>query len=326
VLREPALPADEFDVLKRARTAAIEQSRTEPGAVGPRWLQRELNPYSKEDVRYVPTVEESLERLKSATHAQVEQLYREYLGSQAGELTIVGDFDQAACLPILKATFAGWKVPKPYARIAMPITREVAGAQHQLNTPDKANATYAAGIMFPLRDDAPDYPAMLIGNYIFGSGALSSRLGDRIRQKEGLSYGVSSSLSVSPFDQRSVLTVAAICNPRNIDRLEKAAREELERLVRDGVTQSELDQARRGYLEARIVARSSDPALAGLLNTLRHENRTMEFEAALENNIRALTPDQVSAAWRTHIDPNKLVVVAAGDFEPKPTPVPARTE
>ncbi|HWW01798.1 MAG TPA: pitrilysin family protein [Candidatus Acidoferrum sp.] len=326
VLREPALPSEEFDVLKRARVASIEQMRTEPGALGPRLLQQELNPHPKGDVRYVPGVDESLERLKSVTYAQVAQLYREYLGSQSGELTIVGDFDQEACLPILKAALAGWEAARPYARIAMPITREVAGSQRQLNTPDKANATYAAGVLFPLRDDAPDYPAILIGNYIFGSGALSSRLGDRIRQKEGLSYGVSSSLSVSPFDQRAVLTVTAICNPRNIGRLETAAREELDRLVRDGVTQDELDQARRGYLEARIVARSSDPALAGLLNSLRHENRTLEFEAALEKNIRALTPDQVSTAWRTHIDAKKLVVVTAGDFESKPTPVPARTE
>jgi zinc protease len=167
---------------------------------------------------------------------------------------------------------------------------------------------------------------MLIGNFIFGNGALSSRLGDRIRQKEGLSYGVSSSLSVSPFDQHAVLTITAICNPRNIGRVETAAREELDRLVRDGVTQEELEQARRGYLEARIVGRSSDPALAGLLNSLTHEKRTMEFEAALEKNIRALTPGQVSTAWRTHVDPKNLVVVTAGDFEAKPTPAAARTE
>ncbi len=318
VLRESALPQDEFEIAKRERLVALEQTRTEPSALGPRLLQRELSPYPKEDVRYLPTVEESIERLNATTYEQVVQLYRDYLGAKAGELTIVGDFDEKSCLPVLSKALSGWTPAKAYARIAMPIPCEVAGAQHKINTPDKANATYTAGLMFPLRDDAPDYPALVIGNYILGSGALSSRLGDRIRQKEGLSYSVGSSLSVSSFDQRATLTAMAICNPQNIDRVDAAVHEEIEKLLRDGVTQQELDKARQGYLEARKVARSSDVALAGLLTNLRYTGRTMAYEGEVEKRIQALTPEQVVAALRKHIDPKKLVVVCAGDFEGKP--------
>jgi zinc protease len=317
VLREPALPAAEFEVAKSQRLAMIEQMRTEPSALAPRLLQRELTPYPKEDIRYLPTVEESIQRLQAVTYDQVTTLYREYLGSQEGELTIVGDFDAQKCLPILKETLGDWTAPKPYQRIAMPIPAEVTGAEHTINTPDKANATYMAGLIFPMRDDDPDYAAMVIGNYILGSGSLSSRLGDRIRQKEGLSYGVSSSLSVSPFDKRAILMITAITNPQNIRRVDKAAKEELNRLLQDGVKQDELDKARQGYLEAQKVARSSDIALAARLSNLRHEGRTMAYEAELEKKIQALTPEQVVAALRTHLDPKKLVVVSAGDFETK---------
>src|SRR5207302_1684575 len=83
----------------------------------PRLLQRELNPYAKEDVRYVPSIEESIARLKAVTRDQVAELYREYLGSQAGELSIVGDFDTNACLPLLKGALSGWKGSKAYARM-----------------------------------------------------------------------------------------------------------------------------------------------------------------------------------------------------------------
>src|SRR5206468_758159 len=130
VLREPSLPASDFELLKRERLAGIEQMKTEPAMLAPRMLQRELSPYAKDDIRYLPSVEESIERLKSVTYEQVVKLYREYVGSQAGELTIVGDFDPKACLPILKETLSGWKAAKPYARIPMPLTAEVAGAQH----------------------------------------------------------------------------------------------------------------------------------------------------------------------------------------------------
>jgi zinc protease len=197
----------------------------------------------------------------------------------------------------------------------MPITCETTGARHQIDTPDKANATYVAGLLFPLRDDNADYPALLMGNYILGSGALSSRLGNRIRQQEGLSYSVSSSLNVSSWDERASLNIMAICNPRNISRVEKAAREELERLLRDGVSAEELANAKQGYLQSQKVARSTDPALVGMLSNLRHLGRTMAFQAEVEDKIQALTPDQVQAAMNRHIDPKKLIVVTAGDFK-----------
>jgi zinc protease len=318
VLREPALPADHFEVMKRERLAAIEQMRSEPAMLAPRMLQRELSPYPKDDIRYLPTIDESIERLKAVTYDQVAQLYHEYLGAQAGELTIVGDFDPQACLPILKETLTGWKAAKPYARITSPLTTEAAGGQHEIRTPDKANATYSAGLLMPLRDDDADYPALLMGNYILGSGALSSRLGNRIRQQDGLSYGVSSSLTASSFDPRAGFTIGAICNPQNIGRLEKAVQEELARLLQDGVTQDELDQARKGYLQSQKVSRSGDAALAGILSGLRHADRTMAYEAVMEKKIGALTPATVQAALQKHIDPKKLVVVSAGDFAAKP--------
>jgi len=265
----------------------------------------------------VPTIEESIERLRGVSYEQVAELYREYLGSQAGELTIIGDFDSKACLPILKEALGGWKAAKPYARIASPLTRECAGSHHKINTPDKANATYTSGLLFALRDDDPEYPALLIGNHILGGGTLSSRLGTRIRQKDGLSYGVTSSLTASSEDKRSGLTITAICNPQNISRVDLDVQEELQRLLRDGVTSDELDKARDGFLQARKVSRSSDSAVAGQLSTLRHVGRTMAFEAELEKQIAALTPAQVQSALKKYLDPKKLVIVTAGDFETK---------
>ena len=255
-----------------------------------------------------------MERLQHVTYEQVAQLYHEYLGSQAGELTIVGDFDPDPCLASLKETLSAWKAAKPYERIAMSVVGGVSANRQSIETPDKANATYSAGLIFPLRDDDADYPALVMGNFILGSGALSSRLGDRIRQKDGLSYGVSSSLTASAWDPRAELAITAICNPHNMSRLETAAREELDRLLRDGVTKEELEQAKQGYLQARQVGRTSDQALTSVLSNLRQLNRTMTYEAELDQKIEALTPETVGAALRKHIDAQKLSVVVAGDF------------
>ncbi|HKQ37834.1 MAG TPA: insulinase family protein [Verrucomicrobiae bacterium] len=321
VLREPLLPKDEFEIMKRERVANLEQMKTEPATLAPRLLQRLLNPYSPDDVRYIPTIDESIERARSVSYEQVTKLYNDYLGSQAGELTIVGDFDKEACLKILEKALAGWKAPRQYARISSPMKAIVPASQHSINTPDKANATFTAGLLFFLRDDEPDYPALAMANYILGAGTLSSRLGVRIRQKEGLSYGVTSGLGVSSQDRRASFTISAIVNPQNLPRLRVCAIEELERMLRDGVTAEELDKAREGYLQSLKVGRSSDAALAGVLGSLRHLGRTMLWEADFEKKIAALTAEQISAAMKRHIDPKKLVIVAAGDFtdEQKPT-------
>jgi len=300
--------------------------KTEPAMLAPRQLQRQLNPYPKEDIRYEPTVEESIERTQAVRYDQVTQLYREYLGAQAGELTIVGDFDANTCLAMMREALAGWPAAKPYARIASPILTEVPASEHTLRTPDKANATFTAGLLFPLRDDAADYPALVMANYILGAGTLSSRLGVRVRQKEGLSYGITSSLGVSSHDQRASFTISAIVAPQNVPRLQVCALEEVDRLLREGLTADELDKARQGYLQALKIGRSSDAALTASLGRLRYLDRTMLWEADLEAKINALTPEQVSLALKSHLHPNQLVVVRAGDFgtdEPKKsTPTP----
>jgi zinc protease len=230
-------------------------------------------------------------------------------------LTIVGDFDPAACLPILTNTFAGWRAEKHYARIGYPPAHAVPPTQSKVNTPDKANATFNAGLIFPLRDDDPDYPALSMANHIFGGGTLSSRLGVRVRQKEGLSYGITSSLTVSAEDQRALFIISAIVNPKNATKLQASALDELDKLLREGITNEELDKAREGYLQARRVARSSDGGLVGSLGNLRHYNRTMQWEADFEKKISALTAEEINAAVKRHIDSKQLVMVSAGDFE-----------
>jgi len=315
VLREPTLPEEEFETLKRERLAGLEQMRTEPSALAPRTLTHLLATYPKDDVRYVPTIEEEIERVQVMTLDQVRTLYHEYLGSGHGALVIVGDFAPYECTEVVKKAMTGWTAAKPYARIARPVTSQPPGTQQRINTPDRANATYTAGLVLPLKDDDPDYPALVIANFILGGNTLSSRLGDRIRQQEGLSYGVSSSFSAAALDQRANFTVTAISNPQNIAKVAQAAREEMERLSRDGVSGAELARAKAGYLQQLKVTRTNDAVLAGMLNSLLFNHRTFAYYSELENKIASLTPEQVSEAFRQHIDLQKLVIISAGDFE-----------
>jgi zinc protease len=170
-------------------------------------------------------------------------------------------------------------------------------------------------MVFPLKESDPDYAALRLGNYIFGGGTLSSRLGVRVRQKEGLSYGATSSLAVSTRDAHATFTASATINPENIDRVEKAFLEELNEFVANGPTRAELEDAKKGYLEAQKVGRSGDAALAAQLATNLQLGRKFAHTSELEKRIAALTPEDVKAAFRKYVDPRKLVIVRAGNFK-----------
>jgi zinc protease len=171
-----------------------------------------------------------------------------------------------------------------------------------------------AGMNLSLKDDDPDYPALLLGNYMLGGGFLNSRLATRIRQKEGISYGVGSGLFASALDKAGGFQTFAIYAPENASRLEQAFREEIDRMLKDGFTADEVKQAKGGWLQSRQVGRSQDQALLGQLGNYAYIGRTLAFDASLEQRVGALTPEVINSAMRKYIDPAKITIVKAGDF------------
>ena len=183
-----------------------------------------------------------------------------------------------------------------------------------IETPDKANAMFLAGMNLALRDDSPDYAALLLGNYMLGGGFLNSRLAVRIRQKEGISYGVGSFLGASALDESGQFTTYAIYAPQNATRLEAAFKEEVARALKDGFTAEEVQQAKDGWLQSREVNRSQDQGLANELTSDLYYGRTLDYDAQLEKQVAALTPAAINAAMRKYLDLSKITIIEAGDF------------
>ena len=243
------------------------------------------------------------------------RLYRDFLGADHGELVILGDFDPSEVQPTWPRFSTGGNQQKPYARIERPSQENIQPRRETVKTPDKENAVFLAGLSIPIKDDHPDYPALLAGNFILGGGGLSSRLADRLRQKGG-SYTAMSIFQANPLDPRADLMMLAIYNPKNAEKVVTGVDEEIARLLRDGVTAAELTGQDRVHSAASRAANERQ-TLAAMLATDLFVGRTMQFEADLEQKIQALTPEVVNAALRKHLDPKRLSTVTAGDFEKK---------
>jgi zinc protease len=165
-----------------------------------------------------------------------------------------------------------------------------------------------------VRDDNPDYPALVLGNFLLGGGFLNSRLATRVRQQDGLSYTVGSSLSAGSLDPVGSFSTYAIYAPQNAGKLETAVREELEKVLGKGFGADELEKARSGLLEYRRTGRADDGGLARTLASYLYTGRTLEFDAAFEKRMSELKPEDVRAALGRHLDWKKVTVVKAGDF------------
>ena len=317
VLREPSFPPDEFEQLRQQRLAGLEQQKSEPQAIAVVTLQRHLRPYPKGDVRYVPTIDEGIAELKAASLDEAKKFYADLYGAQRGELVVVGDFDAKEITALATELFGTWRSAQPYSRVVDSF-RDVPSINQSVETPDKANAFFMAGQNLSLRDDDPDYPALVLGTYMLGGGFLNSRLATRVRQQEGLSYGIAAQLQASSLDKNGFFMVQAIYAPQNVARLEAAIKEEIDRALKEGFTADEMKAAKEGLLQSRQVGRAQDPELARRLGQLAFVERTVSWDGELEQRINALSAADVQAALKRYIDLGKLSIVKAGDFAKAP--------
>jgi len=314
ILQKPTIPESEFEEIRKAELTSLESGKSEPQALGPLELERILRPYPRGDVRGSVSFDEQIEDVKKAKVEEARAFHKQFYGANHAEVAIVGDFDPAEVKKALTELFGGFTNKAPYERIKMGFEKTPVVNQ-SIETPDKQNAIFLAGERLNLTDTNPAYPALVFGNYILGGGPMSSRLAARIRVKDGLSYGVGSQLTASAYEADGEFMVYAIAAPQNVAKVESAFKEELGRALKDGFTPAEVDNDRVGWLQARQVSRSNDRNLALTLAVNERNDRTFAFAEKLENTVRQLTPDQINAALRATIDPERISIVKAGDFK-----------
>jgi zinc protease len=313
MLRKPSFPAKELDVLRQERLAALQEARTEPATRAFDHIMRALDPYPAADPRYHATLDEQLERLGKVKRADLVRMHARLWGAGDLQLAAVGDFDEAALRAAVTTHLDGWVAKRKYQRMPSPFHDVPGGAPVFIDTPDKEMAMVLMGQTLRLRDDDPDYAALVLANHVLG-GAVESRLMARLRQKEGWSYGAFSFVSADEFEAAGQLMAGAQCAPQNVDKVLAAMREELERLLRDGVTAEELAAAQASYKAAFDNSLTDDDTIAASHLDDLFLGRTMMFTQKLNDAIAALTPEDVRAALAKHVRMDRFVPVVAGDL------------
>ena len=314
LLRNPALTPEALDEFKRQSLTAVEQQRKEPQFIAENTLARLGNPYLRGDLRYERTAEETIEDVNALSVAKLRDFHARFYGASAGEFAAVGDLDVAPVRGALAAAFADWSSRAPYVRLARPAW-PVKGERMILNTPDKQNAIVLVHESLPLNFKDADYPAMLMADYLLGGGG-SSRLWKRIREKEGLSYGVGSGIQWSRFEANSPWQAYAIFAPQNRAKIEAALAEEIDGVLKNGFSAKELGEGITSQLNFRRLSRAQDATLAAAIRENQYLGITFARAAEVDAAIGKLRLDQVNAALRKYLKPGEFAAAYAGDFKP----------
>jgi len=242
------------------------------------------------------------------------------VGGQVGEFVAIGEFDTSSTRTLLEEALNGWQAKVAYEPIARPARTDVLPSRQDILTPDKANAFFAAGQPLAMQADDPDCVALQMADAIF-----SGRLFDRVRQKAGLSYTIQSELDVADRYPRAEFNIMAICNPQNIDKVERAIAEELKKLICEGISAEELATARNALLQQQTLQRSGDGYLVGVLMDNLTLGRAFDYDSLRDRKRARLTATEVNQAIRRHLAADQLMIVRAGDFKKDATKTPAAT-
>jgi len=312
-MRKPSFSPDEWAQGTRQAVQGYEQAAEDPAATAAVALARKMEHFAPEDPRYTPTFEEQIAETQALKLDDAIAFYRTYWAADHADMAIVGDFDAAQVKAEVAKLFGDWRSAVPFARIHDEAS-DVAGVRLTLDLKDKANAAVIGALSLKLQDTDPDYQALLLATHVLGGGEFGSRLNARIRQKDGLSYGVGAGLGASAFEPVAALNFDAILAPQNRERVQAGFDEELARFARDGITAKELVEAKQAILAERATVRTSDVAVARGWVAKLDQGRTFAWNTQQDALLAALTLDQVNAAIRKWIVPANVNWAAAGTF------------
>ncbi len=316
VLREPVFPSEQLEEAKRSALAGLASARGQPQSVAQIALDKATTPpyYGPDHFRYAMDLDEQEAVVRNLNRDALAEMWNSQVGFAGAIVAVVGNIDSAALAGRLDELFGDWEAA--VAHVPVPSTHYPVDAQQDwLDTPDKANGVMLAALPIPMNVRDEDYPALVIAARIFGSGGMSNRLIDRLRQKEGWSYGAGAGMQASgrAGDNSGMIHIQAIAAPENLAKVRAAALEELERAVTDGFTAEELADAVDGVISSDMSDWSSDGSLVSILRSGAEYGLDANWHGALHDRFRSLALEEVNDTFRKYFRGDDFVVFLAGD-------------
>jgi len=313
ILRTPSFPADELDKEKKRLIGAIRQQQDQTSARAQEVVGRRIYPPGHPFHRR--TFEERIARVESLTREELARFYDERYGAGTLRLVVVGDIDGERILDGLERRLGDWR-PGPEPRIPPVEIPPPAPGSETIEMPDKANADVVLALPAALRRPDPQYLAVSLANSALGQSSLTSRLGVRVRDTEGLTYGIHSSFHATHLAGPFVVTVTV--KPDSRDAAVSSTLDEIRKFLREGLTEKEIADEKSSRVGKFKVDLASNAGIAQAVDTALYYGLGLEYLDDFGRRVGAVTKESADEAFRNLVDPDAFTIVSAGTFTGKP--------
>jgi zinc protease len=312
ILKSPSFPAKELELVRQETLAGLENQQQDPETIAWQTISQLTEQWPKSDPRYTQSIAEQIASVKAVKLADIKRFYTDFVGAGHGELAVVGDFDRVRITTQIARHLEGWQSKAPYTRVPDKVF-DVAGTTKSIDIKDKEMTAIAIAHDVTMKDTDPDFPAWLLMSQILG-GDTASRAWMRLREAEGLSYGVGTSADADAFDAVGSFTGWAIVAPQNLAKARASLLDEIGKLLTGKVAADELKRAKETWLKEQDASLSNDGYVLQMLALQLFRDRTTAYATDLRTKIAAVTADDIARVAKKYLDPKRLVVVDAGDL------------
>lgn len=315
ILRSPSFPEDELEKEKKRLVGAIRQQQDQTSARAQEVFARRIYPVGHPFHRR--SAEERIARVESLTRADLVTFYGERYGAGTLRLVVVGDVDAEKILDGLDRRLGDWRRGPDASIPSVPIPPPVPGSE-TIEMPDKANADVVLALPAALTRPDPAYLAAVLSNSALGQSSLTSRLGVRVRDTEGLTYGIHSSFHATHLAGPFVVTVTV--KPDSRDAAVASTLDEIRKFVREGLTEREIADEKSSRVGKFKVDLASNAGIAQAIDTALYYGLGLEYLDDFGRRVEAVTKEQADEAFRKLVNPDEFTIVSAGTFGAK-TPI-----
>ncbi|HYK42529.1 MAG TPA: pitrilysin family protein [Thermoanaerobaculia bacterium] len=309
VLRKPVFPQDELDKEKKRLVGAIRQQQDQTSVRAQETAARRIYPPGHPFHRR--TGDERIARIESMTRADLQAFYEARYGAETLRLVVVGDVDSERILDFLERKIGDWK-PGPaeeFPAIAIP---QAVPRSETVEMPDKANADVVLALPGSLTRTDPSYLACVLANSALGQSSLSSRLGVRVRDVEGLTYGIHSSFHATHVPGPYVVSVTV--KPEMRDAAVASTLDEIRKFLREGMTEKELADEKSSRIGKFKVDLASNAGIAQAIDAAIYYRLGLPYLDDFAARVSAVTREQANEAISRLVHPDAFTIVSAGTF------------
>jgi zinc protease len=315
-LTDPKFPPEAFARKRQQQLSEIDEAEARPDTKARLAFLEAVygkHPYGRHGLGTRPTVEK-------LTPADCAAFHRNVFVPNNTIVAVVGDFDSDQVVEEIKALTAGWKkadldVPTP------PEVHKPGGfTQKVITMPEAAQLHFYMGHV-GVRRDNPDYYKLLVMDNVLGTGpGFTDRLSSRLRDREGLAYTVMANVTSSADREPGAFTCFIGTDAPNFARVKKEFLEELNRIREEKPTAEEVEDAKKYLLGSLPFQTTTGGQVAALLLAVERYGLGLNYLDDYRKAVAAVTPEDVQAVARKYIDPEHMVLSAAGavDADGKP--------